>query len=372
MHFGPRTRRHTGAITGGLCLWLGVMLGLLVTDAWAVGTVAGREIQNSAQAAFSIGGNPQTPISRNVVQTFVDELIDVTVVNDDGGAVGVSSPQSGAILQFTVSNIGNGNESFRLLADDAVGGDVFDPVLDQLYLETNAVPGLQIGGGGDTAYLLGGNDPLLAPDTSQVVYVVSDIPAAQGQNDEGVVELRAVANTIFTNAGTDDPNNPAFPVPGDAYAGAGDADESGGGNVTAVVGTAHDSTNLIITDRGSYRVSAAVVSLVKTSTSIVDPFGGATLVPGTIITYQIDVSVTGSGDADNLIVSDPIPADLEYQPGTLSVSALPAGEEADDDFAPAGTDNTGFDGSNQTITVNLASVSGGSPAITITFEAAIR
>ena len=373
MHLEPRTRRYSDTVYRGALLFVGAAMLLLAgSPAWAVGTQAGREIQNSAQAAFSIGGNPQTPISSNSVQTYVDELIDVTVVNDDGGAVGVASPQAGAVLQFTVSNIGNGSESFRLLADDAVGGDVFDPTLNQLYLESNGVPGLQTGGGGDTAYLLGSNDPTLAPDTNQVVYVQADIPGGEGQGDEGIVELRAVANTIFTNAGTDDPNNTAFPNPGDAYAGAGDADESGGGNVTAVVGTTHDTANLRISDRGAYRVSAAVVSLVKTSTGILDPFGGASLVPGSIITYQIEVSVTGSGGADNLIVSDPIPADLEYQPGTLSVSALPAGENADDDFAPAGTDNTGFDSGNQTIIVNLATVSGSDPAITITFDAAIR
>jgi uncharacterized repeat protein (TIGR01451 family) len=366
-------RRITGAIFGAARLLLGIAAFVLVANqAWAVGTGAGREIQNTAQAAFSMAGNPQVPISSNVVQTYVDELIDVTVVNDDGGAVGVASPQTGAVLQFTVSNIGNGNESFRLVADAAVGGGIFNPLLNQLYLEINGVPGLQIGGGGDTAYLAGSNDPTLAPDTNQLVYVQSDIPASQGQGDEGIVELRAVANTIFANAGTDDPDNVAFPDPGEAYAGAGDADENGSGNVTAVVGTTVDSANRLIGDEGIYRVTAAVVSLVKTSTTILDPFGGTTLVPGTLITYQIDVSVTGTGGADNLIVSDPIPADLEYQPGTLSVSALPAGEDSDDDFAPSGTDNTGFDGGNQTVTVNLATVSGGAPGITITFQAAIR
>jgi len=116
---------------------------------------------------------------------------------------------------------------------------------------------------------------------------------------------------------------------------------------------------LRIAARGTYRVSAAVVNLVKTSAAVVDPFGGTALVPGTLVTYQIEVSVNGTGDADNLVVSDPLPAELEYQPGTLSVSTLPPGEEADDDFAPAGTDNTGFDAGSQTITVNLATVTGG-------------
>jgi hypothetical protein len=54
------------------------------------------------------------------------------------------------------------------------------------------------------------------------------------------------------------------------------------------------------------------------------------------------------------------------------VSALPAGEEVDDDFAPVGVDNTGFNAGSGTVTVSLGDVAGGTPVITITFETAIR
>ncbi|MCZ6640489.1 MAG: isopeptide-forming domain-containing fimbrial protein [Gammaproteobacteria bacterium] len=342
------------------------------TQSHALGTAAGREILNTAEASFDLGGVPQTPVSSNSVQTFVDELLDATLVNDDGGPVAVSSPQTGAIVSYTLTNTGNGNERFRLIADDTVGGDVFDPILVQIHLETNAVPGLQIGAGGDTAYLAGSNDPLLAADATQVIYVENNIPGAQAFNDDGIIELRAVANTIFVNAGTDDPTAPAFPGVGVSYPGQGDLDVNGGANVTAVVGTSHDAANRLFLTQASYRVSSAVVALTKSAVTVLDPFGGATLVPGSVITYQIDVTVSGSGDAENLVITDPIPADLEYQPGSLNVSALPAGEEQDDDFAPAGTDTTGFDGANQTITVNLDAVSGGGPVITITFQTTIR
>jgi uncharacterized repeat protein (TIGR01451 family) len=338
----------------------------------ALGTDAGREILNAAQASFDVGGVPQTPISSNPTQTFVDELLDAALVNDDAGPVAVASPQSGAILQYTLTNTGNGGESFRLIANEALGGDAFDPTLVQIHLETNATPGLQIGAGGDTPYLAGSNDPILAADAAQVVYVESNIAGALAPNADGIIELRAVANTIFAAAGTDDPNDAAFPDVGDAYVGLGDLDENGGANVTAVVGTSHDAANRLFLAQGSYRVSAAVVTLTKSAITALDPFGGTTLVPGTVITYQIDATVSGAGDAENLLIADPIPADLEYVPGSLSVSALPAGEEADDDFAPAGTDNTGFDGANQTIIVNLATVAGGTPVITMTFQTTIR
>ncbi len=59
---------------------------------------------------------------------------------------------------------------------------------------------------------------------------------------------------------------------------------------------------------------------------------------------------------------------LTYQAGSLVVNGTPE----DDDFAPAGTGNAGFDSGTQTITVDLGSVAWGSPVISITFDAAIR
>lgn len=339
--------------------------------AFALGTDAGREINNTAEASFSIGGVPQTPVVSTTAQVYVDELLDVTVVSDDGGPVGVGTPETGAVLQFTVTNTGNGDESFRLIADPAIAGDEFDPTLNQIYLESNGLPGLQTGAGGDTAYVAGSNDPALAADASIVVYVESDIAAGLSQNDQADVELRAVSTTVVAQAGTDNPAAAAWPAVGDAYAGAGDLDEVGGSNVTAVVGTSHDLGALLLRATGTYEVIAAVVELLKTAPTVLDPFGGTALVPGAIITYQIDATVTGTGTAEALSVTDALPADVEYVPGSLTVSALPAGEDADDDFAPAGTDNTGYDAGNRTVTAVLGDVTG-TTTVTVTFQATIQ
>ncbi len=90
--------------------------------------------------------------------------------------------------------------------------------------------------------------------------------------------------------------------------------------------------------------------------------------PGTVISYQLLVTVSGTGDAENLIVTDVMPAELEYIAASLFVN----GSAEDDDFAPAATDNSGFDSGTQTVTVDLGSVAGGSPVISIDFDAAIR
>lgn len=343
-----------------------------IESAYAVGTSAGREINNTAQADFNISGVAQTPIVSLPAIIFVDELLDSTVVNDDGGPIGVASPESGVVMQFTVTNTGNGTEFFRLIADDSVAGDDFNPVLNQIYLESNAIPGLQTGAGGDSAYILGVDDPQLNADQTQIVYVESNVLAGSAQNDIGLIQLRAVARTVFTQSGTDDPAAGGFPAVGTPYIGAGDLDDTGLANVTAVVGTSYDLLNLVLRGEGSLQVNSSVVTITKTNTNVVDPFGTATLVPGSILTYRIEVTVNGLGTAEALVVTDIVPADLEYQPGTLVVVGLPAGEEQDDDFAPIGTDNTGFASGTSTITVNLGDVVGGSPTAFIEYQAAIR
>ena len=329
-------------------------------QAVALGTDAGVNIQNTATAEFDINGTAQTPVSSNTVQTTVDELLDVVVVDDNGGPVAVSVGETGAILQFTITNNGNGSEVFRIVADDAVNEGGFDPQLNQLYIESNALPGLQVGG--DTPYVSGSGDPTLAEDETLVLYVQSNIPGGLAQGDNGDVEVRAVAQTIINAIGTDDPNDAAWPVPGDSYAGVGD----GGGN--AVVGTSHDINNLLMRSAGRYQVSDAVVSIVKTATAVVDPFGGTTLVPGSVISYQLEVTVSGSGTAQALVIRDVIPAELAYEANTLQVG----GVAEDDDFAPSGTDNSGFDAPNTTLVLDQGDIAGGSPTIVITFDAAIR
>ena len=329
-------------------------------QAYAIGTDAGLDIQNTATVNFAINGTAQTPVNSNTVVTTVDELIDVVVVDDIGGPVGVSSPDSGAILQFTVTNNGNGSETFRIIADPNIAEGGFAPALNQLYLESNGIPGLQIGG--DTAYVSGTSDPVLAEDESLTVYVVSDIPGGAAQGDDGEVQLSAVSDTIITQSGVDDPDAGGWPSPGDAYAGLGD----GGGD--AVVGSSHDTGALLVRSTGTYEIADAVVTVNKTVTTVVDPFGGTTVVPGSVITYQLDITVSGSGDAEDVVINDVLPTELAYQANSLVVG----GVAEDDDFAPSGVDNSGFNSGSDTVVVDQGVIAGGSPTLSITFSATVR
>ena len=308
---------------------------LPASGAHAAGTLAGTDIANTATATFSgPDGNPQS-VDSNTVTLRVDELLDVSVASADTGDVGVTPGATNQVLKFTLTNGGNGPEAFLLSAVANAGGDDFDPVLTSLVLDTNGNGAYDAGI--DTVYAAGANDPLLQPDTSLTVFVLSSIPAVTTNGQRGQVDLQAEA---VTGSG----------APGTSFTGQGE----GGGD--AVVG----ATGAESGDDGIYRVNAAIVTLTKAA-SVAGPFGGTGAIPGAVVTYTLTAAVSGTGTVNNVAVADPIPAGTTYRPGTLTLEGAPLTDAAD---ADAGR----FTGSG--IAVALGSVGAGASR-TITFQVEI-
>lgn len=177
---------------------LAAVFALLPAFACALGTPAGTPVDNTATVSYDIGGVPGTALS-NTDSFLVAELLDTTLANNDAGNVAAFSPDSGIALSFTLTNTGNGSETFALAFDAALGGDQFDPQGVQLYLDDgdgifNRVV--------DTLYSPGINDPVLAADASRVVFVVGDMPSALAGGDLGSAQLTANAVTGSGAAGT--------------------------------------------------------------------------------------------------------------------------------------------------------------------------
>jgi uncharacterized repeat protein (TIGR01451 family) len=305
------------------------------SSAHATGTLAGTDIQNIATATYDSGSGP-VDIQSNPVVIKVDELLDVTLANTDPADVVTTNGAQNTVLTYRITNNGNGPEAFRLTPDVAVGGDDFDPSLVQIVLDTNGNgvydPGV------DTIYVAGTNDPLLNPDQSTTVFVLTNIPATQANGDRADVRLTAAAVT-----GTG--------APGTTFAGAGE----GGGN--AVVG----STGADGDDLGGLLVEAATVALVK-SAAVLDPFGGTTSVPGSIITYTLVATVTGNGSLANLAINDPIPVGTQYIASSITLETVAQTDAAD---ADAGN----FNGTR--VNVSLGTVPAGQTR-TVTFQARIQ
>ncbi len=289
-------RTRTLALLAALCAPAGL--------AQAVGTPADTEIRNTATATYDDGTGPRL-VNSNQVTLRVDEILDVTVVSNDGANIPVTTPDLGDVLSFTVTNSGNGPEALRFAADPSVGGDDYDPSNNRIHLDSN-------GNGifeplADPLYVLGVNDPLLAADDSIVVFVLNDTPGGLTNGDIGLADLDA---TAATGSG----------APGTTFAG------QGSGGTDAVVGATTASGSA----QGGYVVSSVAASLAKFQ-AVADPFGGTSTVPGAVITYTLVLTLTGSGNASNTTIADSIPSFTTYVPASMRLDGSPLTDAVDSD-----------------------------------------
>jgi uncharacterized repeat protein (TIGR01451 family) len=344
----------------GYRLTPGLLLALTMALPHAFAAEAGRAITSIARADFSIDGVAQPPVITTIT-IVVDELLDAVMVADDADAVPAHSPQSTVVLSFTVTNTGNGTERFRLVPETGLAGADFEPQSIAVWLEDNGEAGLQTGPGGDRPYSAGDDDPRLGPGESLAAYLVVHVPAGVPAGAETRVGLRAVAETIYQAAGTDDPRDSAFPAPGASWAGLGDAGEAGE-PVTAVVGAAHAAGALRIRDEARVRVTAPLVAMHKDVVGHADPSGGTGLAAGTVVDYRITASAAATAaPVHALVITDQLPPDLEFLPGTLQVSgAIPAG-------APAHH----FDAATRRLVVPIGTLEGGQWVV-VDYQARIR
>lgn len=317
-----------------------ILAGLLLPGtALALGTPAGSGISNTATADYVIGGNAAT-VTSNIVTLRVDEKLDLDLTWQDAGAVGVGTPDTLRVLTYRLTNTGNGSDSYALGVGNALGGDQFDPVHVDIYLDANSNGIFE--SGIDSLYIPGTNDPVLAADAAQIVFVRNDIPAGLNNGDRGDSRLTAVSRT-------------GSGLPGTAFANAGDS------TTTAVIGTAGGTMDAT----GTYAVTTTTVALSK-HVVITDPAGGNLPVTGATLSYSIDATVTGSGTATGVVIADPLPANTTYTAGSLSLNAAALSDAVDADAGDVGGTTA------NAVTVYLGDLSATSPVQTITFEVVIN
>lgn len=306
----------------------------------AEGTIAGTDISNTAAVSYEVSGTPQTTTTNTLTLTVAEVLdVDVTLLSDPRSVPSGTGPHG---LLFVVTNTGNGTEGFTLAINNAVSGDDFDPDASTpaaIYFDTDGSGDFSAG---DTAYVPGDNDPVLAPDASVDVLLVNDIPADLAEGAIGLSELSAIAST-----GSGDP--------GDLFPGDGD------GGIDAVVGTSGANDAIA----GQYLISDIELAVVKSAT-VLDPFGGSSPMPGATITYRIVITPSGSETAVNTVITDPIPANTTYSSESISLNG---GALTDDDTdADAGAYTTT---PAQEIAVDLGDLTEASGAQTIEFTVTI-
>lgn len=280
----------------------------VAVDAHAVGTAAGTNIQSTAQVSYQIAGSTLST-SSNTSTVTVAEILD-TVITIAGSTVTAQAGATQQELVFTVTNTGNGIETFELIALSAgVGGDAFDPELatPAIYFDTDNSGDFS---SPDTVYVAGTNDPTLVADASVRVLVLNSIPSGAANGTRGRSQLTARARTGYGDPGT-------------SFAG-------GDGGVEAVAGTTRAEATLF----GEYLVESFLITAVK-SHSFQDQFGGTRPLPGARINYQIVVTPSGSGTAAAATFTDSIPDNTTYVAGSLELNNAPLTDAGGNDDAGA-------------------------------------
>ncbi|MEO9635174.1 MAG: hypothetical protein ABJF89_09720 [Parasphingorhabdus sp.] len=272
-----------------------------------LGTDAGTSITNNVSVAYSVGGTSQTAETDS--DTFVvDRKVNLTVTKTDAVNTIVAPGQTQQAVTYTVSNQTNDTIDV-LLTSENLGGDDFDTTGAVTYYLDD---GNGIFDGADT--LLTSIEDL-AEDDSVVIHLVTDMPGAIVTGDVANVALIGQAADTSGVAFVDN---------------SGDVDDAAVvQNVFAdVAGTAtgDGANDGYHSDTDTYEVSAAAISVLKTSRIVSDPISGTTnpkAIPGAVIEYCISVAnAPGSGTATGVTITDTLPVDVSGNGITYVASSI--------------------------------------------------
>lgn len=308
--------------------WAAAMLLLHTPASHAAGTAAASVIGNTVTVSYTSQGAPHQAIAS--APTFVvAQVVSVRVTWQDATPIPVNTPDSQRALTFLVTNTGNGSDTVALARDNAIPGNAFnvsDSPQGAIWLESGAQPGLQTTGpNADLVYVPSANDLALAPDASRIAYISSTVGASLATGAASQVALRARS----------------VAAPSGAVAGQ-QVGTQGGVALVAGAGGGRAAAN------GTYLVSSVTVGMTKAVASVADGRGGTQVLPGAVLTYRLTVTAGGVGSATNVVVTDALPPQLTYLPGSTSVDGVARTDGAD------GDDTTFTNGTVRTVLPSLA------------------
>ena len=334
------------------------------------GTAAGTTISNTASVSYTVNGTPQT--ANSSTSTFVvDRKANFTVTLDQAGNTQVNLNEQNAYVTFKVTNTTNATQDFILDPDQTnlsagvlPGIDNFDVTGMKAYVDSNGNgvydPGV------DTAQYI----DELAADGSATVFLVGNIPNTPG------IDLSWVSMHVTIAAG-DTPGSK-----GSALI-ATDLNIANADNTVDIVFADDDSDGVFLGDiarNGQGRAYGALqigthnvsLSVSKTARVISD---GVNLInpkalPGAEVEYCFVVhNATLLTAANDIVLTDTIPANTTYVPGSISVGGIGVGNacltngSTEDDDANDGSEVDGytasFNAGTKVVTTNIPVVAGG-------------
>lgn len=343
--------------------------------AHAAGTVAGTSISNQASASYSVNGSPQTTTS-NTSTFLVDRKVNFTLVTDQGANTSVNIGQTGAVINFKLTNLTNGTQDFffdvdqNVLAGILTGTDNFDATNVHVYVDKN----------GNGVY-----DPLvdtgtyvdeLAADASIEVFVVSDIPNQSNANLalidlHGTVAAGGTAGTqgaalVASLLNTDNTVDIVFA----------DNDSDGIGPDLPRDGQARAYAAYEVNVHNVALTVAKSSQVISDGVNLVNPKA----LPGATVQYCLTVNNgTLLTPANNVTLTDVIPANTTYVPGSITVGGLGTGgvcllngfTQNDDGTQALGPYTGSFNTTTKTVTAGIPLLLGGA-SLAVSFRVTIN
>lgn len=268
----------------------------LMPTAQAAAPTAGSNISNIATASYTDGNGASKTVTSNEVKTIVLQVSSFTLVADRNATI---NPNGTATLSHTLTNTGNGTDTFTLNVSQ-LGGDDFNLNNVHIYLDSN-----QDGLPDDNIDINNvSNRVTLTANQSVGIIVVSTVPVDQADGKKAKYTLNATA-----------------------------------GFDTSVTGFNTDTVT----------VSAGASMQIQKSASV------ASVAPNGDITYTLTYKNTGNGAAAFVTIKDTLPNTVTYTAGSgiWNSSSTKLTDEAGGD--PAGIDYR-YDSTSKTVLVSLTNV----------------
>ncbi len=345
-----------------------VAVGPVLAQTTTTGTVAGTQINNAAQASYTVNGTAQTA-SSNTASFVVDRKVNLTVTTAQASNTLVNLGQAGAVTTFTVTNNTNGTQDFLLDPDQNFGTVVFTGTDDfnmnnlRAYVDANGNgvydPGV------DTATFI----DELAPDATATVFLVGDVPnTSPGTTNLAIVSLHA---TVATGGASGTQGAALVPTDLNLINQAAQVD---------VVFADNDSDGIgpDIARNGQGRAYAAyevgvrnvALTVAKSSSILSDGVSAINpkALPGAVVQYCLTVANgTLLTPANNVTLTDVVPANTTYVPGSLSIGGIGTGgvclvngfPQNDDGTQPLGPYRGSYTTGTRTVTATIPTLAGG-------------
>jgi len=309
-------------------------------------TTAGTMLRNKATLSYDVAGSAQSNVEA-VADVVVDVKLSFTLTATDDAVNastlynlnGDANAQFYLAGEFNLSNSGNTDTTFDLTSSELSGGQVSsitEDAIDNINLSNNGTyllyqeSGDSEGLDSSDIQITDGKISRDKDDTTGIkIYVVAPQAAVVGKEKDilGVI-LTAKAASVITKGTWTPPvdGNGAGSYATDVPRNVNDnADESNGGNavIDFVFATAsgdnsaeaQDALLLAFPSFGTDPDDENKNGFVKTAVVVYDPINETTspkAIPGAIVKYTITLENVGSQAAQNVNLSDPIPANTEY------------------------------------------------------------